>query len=230
MPKKFFKQTTKLTNNVVIYDLETGGHDPFTTEPLEISAVAVDIQTFTIKGTFGFDEENNKRIIIKPTDFSLVHDKALEKNGIKREDLEGGLDQGVAFKQFCDFCRLYAKTDSKWDAPYSAGYNIKGFDNIIMSRLCQKYGYVDSEGSAKLFHPSHCFDLMDICRMWFHQTEDGPSGYSLGSVCNFFGVSTDGAHEAMADVKMTALILKRMVEFQRKLNVRYVDKFRGAFK
>ncbi len=225
MAFKNFKQDTKLKNNVIIYDLETGGIDPYTTEPLEIAAIVVDIQTFTPKenGIFG-------PTLIKPTDWTLVADEALAKNGIKREDLTNAPDQEIVFGQFCDFCRGFQKSANKWDALISSGYNIKGFDNIIMHRLCQKYGYVEKGGSSKLFHPSHNFDLADIVRLWFHNTSDGPNGYSLVSLREWFGISKDGAHRAMKDVDDTLLILKRLIEFQRKLNVRYVEKFKGAFK
>ena len=225
MAKGKFKQTTRLTNNVIIYDLETGGIDPFTTEPLEIGAIVVDINTFSMKenGVFG-------PTLIKPTNWNLITDGALSKNGIKREDLEGAPEQEVVFKQFCAFCRMFQKSDSKWDALIPSGYNVKGFDNIIMNLLCKKYGYLDKEGSATLFHPRDCIDLIDICRLWFHNTDSGPAGYGLEAMCTFFGVKNENAHEAMADVQATLKILKRMMEFQKKLNSRYVEKFAGAFK
>lgn len=225
MSKKFFKQTTKLSNNILVYDLETGDSDPFTTEPLEIAAIVIDIQTLTPKenGVFG-------PTLVKPTNWDIIKDEALQKNGIKKEDLANAPEQEVVFKQFCDFCRGFQKTASKWDALYSAGKNIKSFDNIIMTLLCKKYGYVDKDGSQKLFHPIHSFDLEDINRLWFHNTTEGPAGYSIESICDYLGVPKDGAHRAMADVETTLLILKRFLEFQRKLNTRYVDKFKGAFK
>lgn len=225
MSKKFFKQTTKLSNNIIIYDLETGDSDPFTTEPLEIAAIVVDMQTLTPKenGTFG-------PTLIKPTNWDIIKDEALQKNGIKREDLQSAPEQEIVFKQFCDFCRGFQKSASKWDALIPAGYNIKGFDNIIMTMLCKKYGYTEKDGSQRLLHPSHNFDLADMCRFWFHDTTDGPNGYSLESVRDFFGVSKEGAHRAMKDVDDTLLILRRLLQFQRKLNVRYVDKFKGAFR
>lgn len=225
MPKKFFKLSTKLSNNVIIYDLETGGNDPMTTEPLEIAAIAVDMQTLTPKenGTFG-------PVIIKPTDWDLVSDKALAKNGLKREELAQGADQQVVMKQFFDFCRLFNTGTKIWDLPIPGGYNIKGFDNIIMNRMCKKYEHTNSDGEYLLFNPLHNFDLADMCRFWFHDTSEGPEGYSLEKIRDFFGVSKEGAHRAMKDVDDTLLILRRLLQFQRKLNVKYVDKFKGAFR
>ena len=83
MPKPMRKQTTRLSNNVIVYDLETGGADPFSTEPIEIGAIVVDINTMTPKENGVF-----RPTLIKPTDFNLLHDEALSKNGIKREDLQ----------------------------------------------------------------------------------------------------------------------------------------------
>lgn len=224
MPKPMRKQTTRLSNNVIVYDLETGGADPFSTEPIEIGAIVVDINTMTPKenGVFG-------PTLIRPTDFSLLKDEALAKNGIKREDLQAAPEQHVVFDQFTRFCRMFQKSDSKWDALISAGKNIKSFDNIIMTLLCKKYGYVDKDGSQKLFHPIHSFDLEDINRLWFHNTSEGPNGYSMEAICSYLGVVNNNAHRAMSDVETTLLILKRFLEFQRKLNIRYVSKFENAF-
>lgn len=225
MAKKFFKQTTKLNNTVCIYDLETSGIDPYSCEPLEIAAIMVDIQTWTPKenGQFG-------PILVKPSSWDNVSQKALDVNQLTKEEImDSGLEQNIAIKQFVDFCRSFAKTSSKWDAPYSGGYNVRGYDNIIMNRMCQEHKYVDKDNSQLLFHPSVCFDLMDLMRFWFFNIDDGPSGYSLTAVCEFFGVKTDNAHEAMADVKMVVTLLKRMMDFHKKLNAKYVDKFKGSF-
>ncbi len=224
MKKKFFVQTTKLANNICFYDLETGGNDPFTCEPIELFAVVVDSQNFAEKenGRFG-------PVIIKPTDMNKVQDAALAVNKITREQLAEGKDQETVFREFCAFCRMFQAKDSKWDACYSGGYNIKGFDNIIVNLLCKKYGYVDGDGSAKLFHPSHTFDLMDYSRIYFENTKDGPAGYSLSALLDFMGLSTDKAHTAEQDVLNTLAVLKRMVMFHRKVSERNIEKFRGAF-
>ncbi len=224
MKKKFFVQTTKLNNNICFYDLETGGNDPFTCEPIELFAVVVDAQNFAEKenGRFG-------PVIIKPTDMNKVQDAALAVNKITREQLAEGKDQETVFREFCAFCRMFQAKDSKWDACYSGGFNIRSFDDTIMRLLCKKYGYVDGDNSPKLFHPIHCFDLIEICRLWFHNSTDGPSGYSLTAIREFFGISTVGAHTSEQDTLDTLAITKRLIQFQRKLSDKYVEKFKNSF-
>ena len=225
MAKQFYKQDTKLTNNIVIYDLETTGSNPLIHEPIQIAAIVVDQQTLTVKenGVFG-------PVLIKPNKWDIIQDKALEVNKITRDQLKEGAEQEVVFKQFCDFCKMFQKKNSKWDALYSGGFNVERFDNILMNRLCSEYNYVDKDGSPLLFHPIHSYDLLSILRPWFESRSDGPNGYSLSAICEFFGVVNTNAHDAMADVQATLEILKRVVGFQRKLNERYIDKFRDSFK
>jgi exonuclease I len=225
MPKPVYKQTTKLSNNIVIYDLETTGANPYIHEPIQIAAIVVDSQTLTPKenGVFG-------PVLIKPNKWDIVQAKALEVNKITIDQLKAdGRDQQIVFSQFCDFCKSFQKKNSKWDAMYSGGFNVDRFDNILMNRMCSEYNYVDKDGSPLLFHPIHSYDLLPILRSWFENRSDGPSGYSLSAICEFFGVTNKNAHDAMSDVQATLEILRRIVGFQRRLNDRYIDKFRGAF-
>ena len=215
--------TTKLNNNIIVYDLETTSADPFTTRPIEIAAIVVDQQ---------WNEKENGRFgptLIKPADFKQIQPAAMAKNNIKIEDLENAPEESTVFEQFKEFCQIFQPSKSKWEAPISAGYNIKTFDNIIMHRLCLQYKHVDKDRHPLLFMPMHTYDLADYVRIWMESVSNGPEGYSLEAVREFFGLSTEGAHRSMADVQDTLTILSRLVLFQRKLVTNNLEKFRKAF-
>jgi exonuclease I len=226
MKKKFL--STKLNNNIIVYDYETGGRDEFTTEPIEISAICADINTLELKT----DESGNPLVfstLVKPTDWSLVQDAALAKNKITREEIEEkGVDQKFAFEQFASFCRSFARSDKKWDQPYAAGFNIDKFDNIISKRLCKKYEYVDKDGDNLLFHPIHTFDLIHIIRTFFAWNDD-LAAYNLDAVRDYFGISKEGSHRAEKDVVDAWLILKRFINYYKLLSPKALPKFKGCF-
>lgn len=228
MPRKFHKQKrSKIENHIICYDLETSALSPEKAQPLEIAAIIIDINTLEEKedGVFG-------PILVKPhnNDWSEVEKSALDKNGLIREEVEEkGLEQEVAFREFVNFVQKFQKTNSKWDALVSSGYNIKGYDNIIMNRLAKQYNHIDKDGFPILFHPFHSFDLIDLVRPWFYSTNTLES-FSLENLSSFMGLDTSQSHTALDDTRRTAKMLKRFLKFYQKLSPKYLDKFEGCFK
>lgn len=220
---KFKFKSTKLNNNIICYDLETGDKDPYTCEPLEITAIVYDINTLQQKENGVFNT------LIKPTDWSKVSEKALQKNKITREEVEDkGVDQKFFFDQFTEFCRSFQRNHTKWEGMYAAGFNILNFDNIIMDQLCTKYAYLDKDGDPLLFHPIHNFDLIHVSRLWFHNCDELNS-YSLDGLRDYMGISKEGSHRSTKDVEDTWAILSRFMNMYRQLSVKKIPQFKGCF-
>lgn len=226
MKKKFI--STKLLNNILIYDYETCGRDPYTTEPIEISAVCMDISTLELKT----DAEGKPLVfstLIKLPEGTRVEEAALKKNNISIAELnKNGVDQEFAFKQFASFCRSFARSDKKWDQPYAAGFNIANFDNIITDRLCQRWGIVDKDDESIIFHPFHHFDVLDLLRLFFAWSDDLPA-YNLDAVRDYFGIDKTGSHRAEKDVMDTHLLLRRFINYFKQTSHKMLPKFKGAF-
>ncbi len=221
--KKFFK-STKLNNHLCVYDLETGGKDPYTCDVLEICVIVYDINTLEKKEVEPF------HTLVKPlnNDWSKVHPKALEKNKLTRELVEEkGVDQQVMFDQLVKYLQQFQRKHDMWGALIPCGFNVHNFDNIIMDQMCFRYEYTQ-DGDPKLFHPIHCFDLIDTLRAWFHNSDD-LEGYSLDAARRYFGLSTDGSHRATKDVEDTAAILIRFLKFYRELAPKKLSQFKGCF-
>lgn len=227
MKKKFL--STKLNNNIIIYDYETISRNEFTTEPIEISAVCADINSLNLKT----DQDGNILVfstLVKPTDWSLIEQAALDKNKITRKEIEEkGVDQKFAFEQFAGFCRQFARSDKKWDQPYAAGFNINKFDNIISKRLCMKYNYIDKDQDNLLFHPFHTFDLLDILRVWF-AWNDELAAYNLDAVREYFGIDKTGSHRAEKDCIDCWMILKRFINYYKQISPKTLPKFKDCFR
>lgn len=221
MKKKLIQ--TKLENSIICYDLETTDKNPYTCEPLEITAIVYDINSLLPKENGVFHS------LIKPTNWSNVSEKALQKNKLTKEEVEDkGVDQKFFFDQFIEFCKSFQRKDNKWEAMYSAGYNILNFDNIIMDQLCYKYGYTDKDNDPLLFHPFHNFDLLCYIRAWFHNCDELAS-YSLDGVRDYMSIPKEGSHRSTKDVEDTWKILSRFISFYRQLSPKKIPQFKGCF-
>lgn len=234
MSKKFIINT-KLNNNIIIYDYETCGRDPYETDPIEISAIAADINTLELKK----DTEGNVLVfstLVRPRESTDVQGGALKKNGITLEMLNEKDEQGeykipdqkFAFEQFAGFCRSFARSDKKWDQPYACGFNIHKFDSIISDQLCRRYGHMDKDGDPLLFHPFHRFDLMDYLRAYFAWGDD-LAAYNLDAVRDYFGIDKTGSHRAEKDCIDTWTILRRYLNYFKASAHKMLPKFKGAF-
>lgn len=211
-------------NYICVLDYETGSASCYDPIPLELAAVIVDPRT--LKRVPGAEFST----LIKPhCGWSGVQAKALEVNKIDPDEVNAkGLDEKLAFEQFCKFVKQYARSSNKWTNPIIAGHNINGFDRIITDQLCFKYKYVDKDGYPKLLHPRDSFDTQTIIMSWF-ENEPEPEKYSLDYLREWFGISGEGAHRALKDVEDCADILCRFLHFQRKLSANHRPKFKGCF-
>jgi len=97
----------------------------------------------------------------------------------------------------------------------------------IVDRLSKKYKNVNKEGVSSLFYPRDVIDIMNLIFYWFEGSNDLKS-YSLDNLREYLGISKDGAHDALKDVKDCAEILIRFLRLHR--NMFGKIKFQGSFK
>ena len=127
-----------------------------------------------------------------------------------------------SLKHLCAMCSIskanYFKYNWKKDPffnPIPVGFNIIGFDMIIINRLCKEYGpFDDARQQQKIFSKIHKCDVMDNMHMW---TEGDPSirSISMDTLRERMGLSTENAHDALQDVKDTANIFIKLLKTHR---------------
>ena len=202
-------------NNICVFDFETGGIDPNECEITQIGACIVDRWNLKVIDEF--------ESMAKPENISAVEQGALEVTGFTIEQLEKAPDVRLVWGKFVDWVNKHNKSKGNigsFMAPIPAGYNILGYDMIILNRYCKKYGpWDENRKRQKLLNPIYKIDLMD--HMWFW-TENNPDVKSLKltSVCEWLGFSKsdiENAHDAMQDVRNTANIVIRLMNMQRNL-------------
>ena len=200
----------------IVFDFETGSRNPRKTQPTQIAALALDGRNFKLKGTFNSEirpvMDDEKAIEMG---FDPLEDEALRITGKNREDLAKAPLPKTVWKKFCDFVNQYNWKGTQFFAPIPAGFNIIGFDMIIVDRLCKAYGPYDKERQQqKLFNKIYKVDMMDNMFMW---TEGDPSikSISMDSLRDRMGLSIENAHDALQDVKDTANIMIKFMKTHR---------------
>ncbi len=206
-------------NRIIVIDFETGGRDPTTCEVLQIAAIPLNPRTLNVEQQSPFSS------LVKPFNWDNVEQKALDKNKLKRDELEKAPSLDIVWPKFVNYVKSFNRGGKEFFAPIAAGYNLKNFDMPIVKRLCEKYG--DMSGNRQnVFNTRIELDVLDICFLWFESSKE-PKNYQLDSVREYLGVPLKGAHNALVDVVDTGKIISRFLKLHRGLLKRI--KFAGAF-
>ena len=96
----------------------------------------------------------------------------------------------------------------------------------IIERLSTKYNNLNKEKRSSLFYPRDVIDLMNMIFYWFEGNNE-LKNYTLDNLRGYFGISAEGSHDALKDVRDTAEILIRFMKLHR--NVSSKVKFKGSF-
>lgn len=224
-------------NKLAFFDFESDSADPYTTNPVQLAAAIYDPRTLDpIPGA----EFNS---MIRPPDFDEPDYQAKHMDTIEwhAKTLRKTVDEVLAswanapaekivWEQFVTFLKQYnnnQKSFSKFSAPIAAGWNINRFDMPIIQRLCEKYGNVDKKRKEQnIFAPRDMIDGLHLAFYWFEGVADGPDAYNMDTLREYFGMTHEGAHEALSDVKACAEIITRFMKLHRKFGAKVT--FRGA--
>lgn len=223
-------------NKICVFDFETDGSDPKACSPVQIAAVIIDPLKLEIIPNSEFniffkpETLSQNEEYVYTTDILDFHAKV---RGCSKDQI---LDQwkqyppqDQSWKLFVNYLDMYHTRSSKksqFSAPIAAGYNINRFDLKIIDRLSNKYGNVNKENTSDIFFPRDVVDIMNLVFYWFEHNND-LKNYTLDSVREYFGISKDGAHDALKDVKDCAEILIRFMRLHRNLSEKI--KFKNSF-
>jgi DNA polymerase III epsilon subunit-like protein len=200
----------------IIFDFETGSRNPHRTQPTQIAAIALDGRSFKLKGEFNSEIQpilDNEKAISLGLD--PVEDEALKITRKTREQLEKAPSLKSVWSKFTNFVDQYNWKGEPFFNPIPVGFNIIGFDMIIINRLCKEFGPWDKDREQqKLFSKVYKIDIMDNVFAW---TESDPTvkSISMDSLRDRMGLSTENAHDALQDVKDSANIFIKLMKTHR---------------
>ena len=206
-------------NTYIVADLETSSADPHTTQPIEIAAVVVDSRRLTIGESFC-------SMLYVPEE--CLEPQALAVNKKTIAEVLAAPPQAQVWRDFISFVYKYNYKGTPWTAPILVGYNIKGFDSIIFSRLAREYGpWDDKRNCQKLFNQFMQVDLLDD--VWrLNEYSTNLENLKFDTLRTHFGLSKEGAHSALVDVLQTAEVFRRFMQFYRKLAPKWFETSKGC--
>ena len=188
-------------DRLVVFDVETGGLDPFRHPVIQFAGVAVDqdwreLEALELKVDFDLDGADPE---------------ALRLNGYSAEVwAKESMSPPMARGRIADFLRRNAtleKVSQRSGRPYT------------VARLCGHNSRFDGEflatwfKRAEQFLPGACFESLDtlaLARWVSFVTPPGPRDHKLGSICEWLGIVHGGEHEALADVRATVAVAHRL--------------------
>jgi DNA polymerase III epsilon subunit-like protein len=218
--------------NICCLDTETTGVDTRVDEVVQIGCVMVDPRSLTIIPNSEFNS------LLRPVDIMSGTPSEIEVkwqrargafaiNKLKRADLEKAPLPEHVFKAFAAHVARYNSGGTGPTArPIASGHNILSFDLPLIQRYCDKYKLLGADGKPKIFNSRTVLDTLHICFLWFENMSE-PERLSMDLLREYFGISKDGAHTAIGDVKISAELLIRFMKVHR----RYAPKvgFKGSF-
>jgi DNA polymerase III epsilon subunit-like protein len=182
---------------VVYVDIETGGLDRDRHPITQIAAY--------VPATKEFFE---RKIIVDPAECDPV---ALEINHYNPAVWAAtAVPACLAALDFIIFLRRHATIhfvdrdgDKLKSVAQMAGHNADAFDLPFLRRWAAEFGH-----DLPIYHTSLCTKQL---AMWLHP---GLDSYSLGPLCQHFGIEIKNAHDALADAVACARLAERLLEIE----------------
>jgi len=224
-------------NKICVFDFETDGTNPSECSPVQLAAVIIDPISLSIVPDSEFNIHFKPEALEKDNNYEYTTDVVdfhAKVAGCSKEDIMNKWktypSQEQSWKMFVEYLDKYHSRSSKksqFSAPIAAGYNIYRFDLPIISRLSVKYGNTNKEKNTNLFYPRDTVDILNLVFYWFEQNS-GLKSYTLDSLRDYLGISKEGAHDALKDIRDSAEILIRFMKLHRRVagGVKFKDSFK----
>jgi DNA polymerase III epsilon subunit-like protein len=172
-------------------DVETTGFDPERHEIVQIGIVLAKQNPRPGKGPeLTIVEEIDLKI--KPEHIETADEEALRINGYNEGEWMFAPDLKPTMEML----------SKKLDGAILVAHNL-AFDNSFMEAAWKKTGVENTMKRYKL-------DTISIAFARFYE-RDGDMRYSLGYLCDIFGIKNENAHTALADAKALYQVYKKMM-------------------
>jgi DNA polymerase III epsilon subunit-like protein len=225
------------SQKICVFDFETDGINPDVCSPVQIAALIIDPFRLEIVKDSEFNINMRPELLEKDSEYAYGDSDVLDFHskvrGCSKQEIldqwKGYQKQDQGWKMFVSYLEMYhMRSDRKscFSAPIAAGYNINRYDMRIIERLSTKYNNLNKEKRSSLFYPRDVIDLMNMIFYWFEGNNE-LKNYTLDNLRDYMGISKEGAHDALKDVRDTAEILIRFMKLHR--NIASKVKFKGSF-
>lgn len=210
-------------SDYIIWDVETTGKDPETAQIVQIGAITVHGRKLEVK------KETKFETLVKPLygeeaealGLQELTDDAIRIHGKTHDMLKDAPSLESALKNFESYVNEKNFSGRAWNAPIAGGYNINGYDIPILKRDLKrlKMNY--------FFQPVYTADMLQVMFSFFENNKEVKSLSADNLIRNYMGYTTANAHDALADVEMTADLFCRVQKFIRSRVSK--QNFKGCF-
>lgn len=212
------------TDCFVVYDTETGGLDPDVHPLIQLGAVALDAWTLAELDHFELKIQFDERL----ADHEALQTNSYDPDVWRRE----AVAPHTAADMFQSFASRYATVpvpkrngNGVWQAAQGVAFN-EPFDARFLRALFGDPAYqvgrprqdrerwLAGQASGRVFLPLHFrgLDVLQLAQWWWRVADRAqPPNFQLSTVAELLGVSAEGAHDALADARMTAEVLRRLL-------------------
>lgn len=185
--------------------------DPEYNEAIQVAGKAYNARTLE---PYPAEEGGEFESLMKPLYPERLEDAALDVNKKTRDELSKAPDQKMVWNQFVEWVGKFKK---KGRHPIAAGKNIRTFDLKFAEKLCELH--CQKGRKTKLFDSRIVLDLDDLVFNWFEDSDELPN-HKMDTLRPYFGLSSDGAHDALVDVRQTGELIFRFLNLHRELRKR----------
>lgn len=188
-------------SKTVVFDVETGGLDPERHAVIQFAAVVVDSNWQEV-------DSMEVKVRFDPTEADA---SALEKNRYNADVWER---EAKPVAQALSLIDAFLRRHSDMQKVSRAGKPYR------VARLCAHNAKFDGDflaawfKRAGLFCPAACFEALDtlaLARWSSLRSPSAPRDHKLASLCEWLGVPLEEAHDALADVRATVEVARRLL-------------------
>lgn len=188
---------------ILYFDTETTGLDPKVNDIIQLS---------------GFVEKDGKiiekfNLKCRPRSEKTVNQQALDIQGRTLKEVMEWPERDKVFSQFVDILKRHINQYNKADKFYTAGYNV-AFDMDFLSNFFKEF---DNPYMGSFFNYRK-IDPLSILHYWDYMGVISLENYKLSTVCDYFGVELK-AHDAMADIIATKILINTLTGIMREIEV-----------
>ncbi|MEE9905531.1 MAG: 3'-5' exonuclease [Chlorobium sp.] len=178
------------------FDLETTGTDPKYHGILQFA------------GMVEIDGELVDRLNVKmqPHSGAVIEKEALLVNGITVNQISGLMPHNEGYQQILGFFDKHVSKYDRGDKMYPAGFNVR-FDLEFLQEMFKrfnKYG-IGSHLNWRAVDPLPLLYLLD------YTGRISLMNYKLSTVCEYFGIPIEKAHDALNDVMATYDLTRKLL-------------------
>jgi DNA polymerase III epsilon subunit-like protein len=137
--------------------------------------------------------------------------KALSVNRKTKEEILAAPDQKIVWNQFVAWVNRFNPKRNFFGAPIACGKNIRRFDYEFMHVLNELHC---PNGKKQLLFNRIDIDLEDFIFSWFENDNEFPN-MKMDTLREYFGMSADGAHDALVDVRQTGELVMKFLNLHR---------------